>query len=250
MMAEVYWDLEWTMLQQGFDYTYDKRLYDRLKEGHAKAVREHLYAGPDYQNHMARFLENHDEPRVAYEFAPNMHQAAAILTFLSPGLRFFHQGQLEGRKKRISPHLVRAPKEVAVEELELFYSKLLDILHWHVFRNGDWKLAECIPAWDGNPSNGNYISYAWQGAQGEKILIAVNYSPDYSQCFVKLPFQHLAGNSWSLSDLMSGNIYGRDGDELNEKGLYLDEPDGKFTCFYLPRIKPTFSETVLAIPFE
>ncbi len=32
-MAEVYWDLEWTMQQQGFDYTYDKRLYDRLREG-------------------------------------------------------------------------------------------------------------------------------------------------------------------------------------------------------------------------
>src|SRR5262249_42233979 len=30
-MAEVYWDLEWTVLQQGFDYAYDKRLYDRLR---------------------------------------------------------------------------------------------------------------------------------------------------------------------------------------------------------------------------
>ena len=237
MMAEVYWDLEWTMLQQGFDYTYDKRLYDRLKEGHAKPVREHLFAGLDYQCHMARFLENHDEPRVAFEFPPEMHKAAAILTFLSPGLRFFHQGQLEGRKKRISPHLIRAPKELAIEELELFYGKLLDILHWHVFRNGDWKLAECIPAWDGNQSNGNYVSYAWQGAQGEKILIAVNYSPDYSQCFVKLPFQHLAGNSWSLNDLISGNIYGRDGEELNEKGLYLDEPGWKVYIFLLAQDK-------------
>jgi hypothetical protein len=25
-MAEVYWDLEWTLQQQGFDYAYDKRL--------------------------------------------------------------------------------------------------------------------------------------------------------------------------------------------------------------------------------
>ncbi len=32
-MAEVYWDLEWELQQQGFDYTYDKRLYDRLVEG-------------------------------------------------------------------------------------------------------------------------------------------------------------------------------------------------------------------------
>ena len=104
-MAEVYWDLEWTLQQQGFDYTYDKRLYDRLREGHATPVREHMLAGLDYQNKMARFLENHDEPRAAATFTWERHQAAAAITFLSPGMRFFHQGQFEGRKKRISPHL-------------------------------------------------------------------------------------------------------------------------------------------------
>ena len=67
-MAEVYWDLEWVLQQQGFDYTYDKRLYDRLREGHARPVREHLYAGLDFQDHLARFLENHDEPRAAATF--------------------------------------------------------------------------------------------------------------------------------------------------------------------------------------
>src|SRR5262249_37659643 len=104
-MAEVYWDLEWTLQQQGFDFTYDKRLYDRLRAGHARPVREHLYAGLDYQDKLARFLENHDEPRAAATFAPGVHEAAAVITFLSPGLRFFHQGQLEGRRKHISPHL-------------------------------------------------------------------------------------------------------------------------------------------------
>ena len=110
-MAEVYWDLEWTLQQQGFDYAYDKRLYDRLREGHARPVREHFHAGLDYQDKLARFLENHDEPRAAATFTPEVHEAAAVITFLSPGLRFFHQGQFEGRKKRISPHLVRAPVE-------------------------------------------------------------------------------------------------------------------------------------------
>jgi glycosidase len=108
-MAEVYWDLEWTLQQQGFTYTYDKRLYDRLTAGQAGPVRDHCRAGLDYQNHLARFLENHDEPRAAATFAPDVHQAAAIITFLSPGLRFFHQGQFEGRKQRISPHLARGP---------------------------------------------------------------------------------------------------------------------------------------------
>src|SRR5690606_25550713 len=110
-MAEVYWDLERTIQQQGFDYAYDKRLYDRLREGHARPVREHLSASLDYQNKLARFLENHDESQAAVAFAPDVHQAAAVITFLSPGLRFFHQGQFEGRRKRISPHLIRGPQE-------------------------------------------------------------------------------------------------------------------------------------------
>ncbi|HEX6849409.1 MAG TPA: alpha-amylase family glycosyl hydrolase, partial [Chitinophagaceae bacterium] len=110
-MAEVYWDMEWTLQQLGFDYAYDKRLYDRLVEGPAKQIREHFYAGLDYQDKLARFLENHDEPRAAATFDQKTHEAAAVITFLSPGLRFFHQGQFTGRKKRISPHLVRAPQE-------------------------------------------------------------------------------------------------------------------------------------------
>src|SRR4030095_4182741 len=47
-MAEVYWDLEWTLQEQGFDYAYDKRLYDRLRQGAARPVREHLLAGLAY----------------------------------------------------------------------------------------------------------------------------------------------------------------------------------------------------------
>src|SRR5262249_13310711 len=82
-MAEVYWDLEWTLQQQGFDYAYDKRLYDRLRGGHARPVREHLQAGLDYQNKLARFLENHDEPRAAATFSLEAHKAAAAITFLS-----------------------------------------------------------------------------------------------------------------------------------------------------------------------
>jgi hypothetical protein len=79
-MAEVYWDMEWTMQQQGFDYAYDKRLYDRLREGHARPVREHFHAGLDYQNKLARFLENHDEPRAAATFTPEVQVA-----IFSPG---------------------------------------------------------------------------------------------------------------------------------------------------------------------
>src|SRR5207344_3518905 len=135
-MAEVYWDLEWTMMQQGFDYAYDKRLYDRLHEGHARPVREHFLAGLDYQDRLARFMENHDEPRAATAFPPGKHEAAAVLTYLSPGLRFFHQGQFEGRRKRISPHLVRAPVEPVDETIRRFYAALLSALRNPAVRDG------------------------------------------------------------------------------------------------------------------
>jgi len=230
-MAEVYWDLEWTLLQQGFNYTYDKRLYDRLKEGHARPVREHFYAGLDYQGKMARFLENHDEPRVAADFHAGMHEAAAIITFLSPGLRFFHQGQFEGRIKRISPHLVRSPHEQVSEELEIFYNRLLGILRYPVFRNGKWQLADCTPAWDGNGSNYNFISFAWQGDNGEKMLIAVNYSSEPGQCYINLPFWDIDEVTWLLHDHISGITFEREGDDLKTKGMYLDEPAWKIYVF-------------------
>jgi hypothetical protein len=110
-MAEVYWDLEWTLQQHGFNYTYDKRLYDRLREQHTRPVKEHFLADLDYQKKSARFLENHDEPRAAATFPPSIHQAAAILTYFSPGLRFWHQGQLLGWQKKISVHLCRSPEQ-------------------------------------------------------------------------------------------------------------------------------------------
>src|SRR4029453_9216820 len=96
-MAEVYWDLEWTLQQQGFDYAYDKRLYDRLRDRHARPVREHFHAGLDYQDKLAPFLGNPHEARAAATFPPGVHEAAAIITYLAPGLRFFHQGQFQGR---------------------------------------------------------------------------------------------------------------------------------------------------------
>ena len=232
-MAEVYWDLEWTMLQNGFDYAYDKRLYDRLKEGHAKPVREHFFAGLDYQSRMARFLENHDEPRVAADFSTGMHEAAAILTFLSPGLRFFHQGQFEGRRKRISPHLVRAPEEPVNDQLKEFYNILLGILRRPVFRTGNWQLLDCTPAWEGNFSNDSFISFMWNGDGEEKMVVVVNYSNHQSQCYIKLPFQDIGKEFWILNDLISGNTFGREGTDLESAGLYLDEPGWRSYVFSL-----------------
>jgi len=224
-MAEVYWDMEWELQQQGFDYTYDKRLYDRLYEGHPKAVQEHFYAGLDYQEKLARFLENHDESRVASVFDFEQHKAAAVATFLSPGFRFFHQGQLEGRLKRISPHLIRAPKEPINKDLKLFYTDLIGILKKPVFRDGIWLLLKCLTAWEGNDSWNSFLAFLWENPDGEKWLICINYAPHESQCYVQLPFSDLEGKSIRFKDSLSPAIYLRDGDEIVSKGLYIDDPE-------------------------
>ena len=235
-MAEVYWDLEWTMQQQGFSYAYDKRLYDRLREGHTRPVREHFHAGLDYQDRLARFLENHDEPRAAATFTPEVHRAAAVITFLSPGLRFLHQGQFEGRRKRISPHLVRAPLEPIDEELQQFYEKLLGVLRRSAVREGQWQILACAPAWDGNGSNDDFIAFAWEGNGGGRLLVTVNYAPHYSQCYVRLPLGGLGGRQWRLEDLLGGAHYDREGEDLESRGLYLDLPPWGYHVFELKGI--------------
>ncbi len=220
-MAEVYWDLEWTLQQQGFDYTYDKRLYDRLRDGHARPVREHFHAGLDYQDKLARFLENHDEPRAAATFPPGKHEAAAVITFLSPGLRFFHDGQFAGRKKRISAHLCRRPNEPVDVELAKFYDRLLAVLRQPLLREGCWQLLQCTPAWESNWTWDGFLAFAWQRAENERLLVAVNYAPHHSQCRLRLPFAHLETRRWRLQDLLGTATYVRDGDELQSRGLYL-----------------------------
>jgi hypothetical protein len=230
-MAEVYWDLEWTLQQQGFDYAYDKRLYDRLREGHARPVREHFHAGLDYQDKLARFLENHDEPRAAATFSPEIHQAAAVITFLSPGLRFFHQGQFEGRRKRISPHLVRAPLEPTDQALQQFYNRLLSVLRLPAVRNGRWQLLECVPAWDGNWTWDGFLAFAWQDPTGQRVLVTANYAANQGQCYVRLPFPDLGGRSVRFKDLMGPASYDRAGNDVVAGGLYLDLPPWSYHVF-------------------
>jgi len=221
-MAEVYWDLEWTLQQQGFDYTYDKRLYDRLRSGPAGPVREHLTAGLDFQGRLARFPENHDEPRAAATFPPAAHRAAAAITYLSPGLRFLHQGQLEGRRARISPHLCRGPEEPVDRELADFYRRLCALLRLDLVRDGRWRQLQCAPAWEGNGSCDGFVAFAWEGRGGERLLVVVNHQPNRGQCFVRLPFLDLAGRQWFLQDQLGSGRYDRDGNDLLGRGLYID----------------------------
>jgi alpha amylase-like protein len=230
-MAEVYWDLEWTLQQQGFDYTYDKRLYDRLHARDAAAVRSHLWADLPFQRKLVRFLENHDEPRAASAFPPDVHRAAAMIAYFVPGLRFFHEGQFEGRTHRVSMHLGRRPVEAVDVEIREFYGRLLNLLKCPAVRDGDWRLLECRRAWEGNHSWQNFLAFWWESSDRQRLLITVNYGHAQGQCYVPLPLPDLQDRQVVLGDRMSTACYERAGTDLASRGLYLDMGAWQFHAF-------------------
>lgn len=234
-MAEVYWDLEWELLQQGFGYAYDKRLYDRLVRGEAPPVRAHLAAPVAFQQQLARFLENHDEPRAATTFPWDKHQAAAVITYFAPGLAFFHEGQLEGRRKHIAVHLCRGPSEPLNIDCRAFYARLLDVRRHPAIATGSWQLLNATPAWPNNPTNDQFIVFAWcaQNETNPPLLVAVNYAAGQGQCYVRLPFLGIAGQLVHLTDLLGTAQYERSGDALVSPGLYLDLPPWGHHVFVL-----------------
>lgn len=221
-LAEAYWDREWDLQQQGFDYTYDKRLYDRLHAGQGEAARMHLWAELDYQRRSARFLENHDEPRAAAAFPLDMHRAAALVTYFTPGLRFFHEGQLEGRRVRVPMQVSRRPDEPADAAVVAFYERVLSALRRPEVRGGTWRLHDCRAAWDGNATWRNFIVFSWTGDGGQHLLACVNYGAVPGQCYAAIDIEELRGRKCALADLVGDAVYARD--DLPRHGLYLDMP--------------------------
>ena len=197
-------------------------------------MREHLLADLAFQDRLARFLENHDEPRAALEFPLPQHRAAAIVTLLSPGLRFFHQGQFEGARVRVPAHLCRGPVEPVDQNVSAFYAKLLSVLlKTRVLRDGAWSLIEPQPAWHGNWSSEGFIAGAWSGADGSRLIVVVNYTPSQAQCRLRLPFGELRGRQVRLTDLMGSELYDRDGSDVVDNGLYIDLAPWRFNVFEL-----------------
>ena len=232
-IAEAYWDMEWELQQQGFDYCYDKRLYDRLEHDSAGEIRNHLLADPGYQSKMIRFIENHDEPRHVVAFQPGKNRAAAVISSTLPGAKLYHEGQFEGRKIKLPVFLRRRPDEPVDYELKAFCERLLRAINHHAFQNGYWQLCDCN-GWPDNDSFVNLLAWTWCDAD-DRYLIVVNYSVMPVQGRVKLPGNDLRGQNWRLNDSLCEITFERNGDEMHDAGLYVALGPWKhhFLRFYL-----------------
>lgn len=220
LAAEAYWDMESELQQQGFDFCYDKRLYDRIIEGDAPAVRDHLRADPGYQSRLLRFLENHDEPRVASRMDPAAERAAAVSIATLPGATLWYEGQFEGRRVRPPVFLARRPDEPTDTELADWYRRLLATVAGHGVRAGAWRLLEA-DGWPDNQSCRNLLAWTWSGADDARHVVVVNLSGQPAQGRIPPGWPDLPGRDWRLEDLLSGAVFVRDGGELAGPGLFV-----------------------------
>lgn len=246
-IAEAYWDLEWELQQQGFDFCYDKKLYDRMEHNGAEEVRQHLLADMSYQNKLIRFIENHDEPRAASSFSSEKARIAAVIFSTLPGAKLFHEGQFEGRKIRVPVFLGRRPAEgngksnvgfparesssarndrVTISEnkqsfdLRSFYLNLLAQTDKDVFRNGNWQTCE-VRGWPDNDSCRNLLAWNWC-KDNDRYLIIVNYSSSNSQGLMRLQWNDISGKLFRMTDILNGEKCERNGSEMFDNGLYVE----------------------------
>jgi len=219
-IAEAYWDLEEELQQQGFDYCYDKRLYDRLVHESADTIRLHLSGDQEYQHKLVRFIENHDEPRAAATFGREKQRAASVVIATLPGARLFFDGQFEGRKVRLPVQLGRQPEEPMDPEIRSFYRRLSQSVRDARLHKGTWGLCE-LSGWPDNESYRNLVAWSWSDGNRHHLVV-VNLSNRPSQGRVRMPGMKLDGRSWRLADLLSGDSYERDGNEMTELGLFVD----------------------------
>jgi hypothetical protein len=234
-IAEAYWDLESALQDQGFDYCYDKRLYDRLLHERAEEVRLHLLADDSYQSRLVRFVENHDEPRAADVLDREREKVVAVATLTQTGARLVHHGQAEGCKVRLPVFLGRYPEEPVDDDLVAFHRTLLAALSDPTFRHGRWQLCE-RSGWPGNDRFEDLVAWCWDGEA--RWLVVVNLGAETAAGHVRAPWGDLRDRRCRLVDPTTGVTYERDGTELHD-GLYVELGPWSWHLF---RVEPVLEE--------
>jgi hypothetical protein len=219
-MAEVYWGLETELLELGFDYVYDKVGYDRLRALDAPAFTQGLREEGLRRPRMIRFLENHDEERMAAAFPGEARQAAAVIHATTPGLRLFHHGQLEGSRIKLPVQLGRGFDEPSDPDFAAFYMKLLNLTRQPLFKAGVCQVLPVQPPVSGDEAPPWWFASALGDQRG---VVAVNLRAVASG-FLQFPDGFWEG--WEqvlLRDEMSDPvaIYARDRSQLETQGLYV-----------------------------
>jgi len=210
-IAEVYWDMEWDLIQQGFDFCYDKRLYDRLLHSQTGEIKGHLNAELNYQNHLVRFIENHDEQRAITSFGLKKSLAAAMIVLTLPGSKLVHYGQNLGFSIKLPVQLGRYPSESTNNEIQKIYADFLQVLTKNISFSGTWKLVHTK-----NP----LLIYYWKDNSCFSIVFC-NYSGYDLEDQIDL--DNIVGKKVQNGEIFVEPIFSRKYEQQNHKNFNLKE---------------------------
>lgn len=183
-IAEVYWGLEWEIQEMGFDYTYDKVLYDRLRFSNSENIRGHLGAEHLFQMRSIRFTSNHDEEEALKAFGREKSLAASTIIATLPGARMVYLFQMLGRPARVPIQYIREHFEEDPQILS-YYEKLLQIASKPAFHGGQWSLTPVGPVAEEDDSHRNILCWTWRQMNTASTVL-INYSDKPVKCHVKL----------------------------------------------------------------
>jgi hypothetical protein len=232
-LAEVYWDLEGAMLDRGFDFAYDKRLLDALHAPDAAArVRDLLWQDTPPGARLARFLENHDEPRSAASLHHRVAGAAALVSTL-PGMRFFFDGQFEGRRIKPPVQLGRWPEEPADPILRACYDRVLRFASVDLVREGEWGMLPLVSA--GDRTFSDIVACRWRAA-GELAVVAVNLGAFQAHAYLPLAEDLPPGAAFEFEDALTDARYRWTRDALERAGLYVRLDAGHAHLFFVREV--------------
>lgn len=218
LLAEAYWGTEQRLLDLAFSFVYDKDLYDAVRDLNLGAIRWRLGLPALAQGRFARFMENHDEPRCAVTFGGARLQALGTLMSTVPGMRFYHEGELEGWKIQLPVQLRRAVPEEPDPAVVAFFGKILHVTNEDVFHQGTWSLLPVNEVGDG--TSGNLIAYEWRLGTAWKVIV-VNLSGGASHGRMPLSDRVIPWKQYMFDDQLNGVQYQRGGHELRDPGLFV-----------------------------
>jgi glycosidase len=182
-VAETYWAMEGYLQHLGFDYTYNKPLYEAMchafHTGHSEGLLNFLRTlGQEFLQKGVHFLENHDEERAMNALGDDRQKAAAVMMCTLPGVALIHQGQMEGKRERMPvQRVVPLHQETENTVLSAFYKNLLKITALPVLRSGRLHVLYC-----NNPA---FVSYARMDGE-DKVIVIINSSNRVERGFVTL----------------------------------------------------------------
>jgi hypothetical protein len=242
-IAEVYWGLEGRMRDVGFDFTYDKDLYDKLVAGDVAGLAYRGSRPLDEQLGNVRFLENHDEPRVNQTLGPERMRPAAAFAYTLPGLRFFQEGQESGRRLRPPVQLARAPVEAPDESCRAFHERLFALLTDETFHGGEWAPLEIRADGEEDPSRDGLLGNRWTHAGSTRVVVA-NFAAEPRRGRVLLPLEGpdgaVRGSAEAADTGLDGAVdFEENVKSLREVGLLVEIPAHDYRAYRIERAART-----------